>query len=265
MAVDDYGIEVLKKAGEEVTPGDKSDYYIKTGAASGTSTPLFESRIVTGDIASGSDTVEIDCKGGATLGIAFRGTFSIAMRVRGTINGTDYGTVVGYDVYNNSQLTSVNASTDVTYNVSGLDSCLVEVISYGSGTCNIKMILNPDNRLIQVVSPLYSALRGTVQQNGTWGTLPYGLTGSGRVTEVTLNDSTWTALPASPLSSRHALNVQNDSGSEIKVNFSNAVATYTGMVVKFGEERFYNIDNTIILYGKSETGTTPTINVEEIS
>ena len=30
MAVDDHGIEVLKKAGEEVTAGDKSDYYIKT-------------------------------------------------------------------------------------------------------------------------------------------------------------------------------------------------------------------------------------------
>lgn len=32
MAVDDYGIEVLKKAGEEVTLGDKSDYFIKTGS-----------------------------------------------------------------------------------------------------------------------------------------------------------------------------------------------------------------------------------------
>ena len=29
MAVDDHGLEVLKKAGEQVTPGDKSDYYIK--------------------------------------------------------------------------------------------------------------------------------------------------------------------------------------------------------------------------------------------
>ena len=30
MAVNDHGIEVLKKSGEEITPGDKSDYYIKT-------------------------------------------------------------------------------------------------------------------------------------------------------------------------------------------------------------------------------------------
>ena len=30
MAVDDHGLEVLKKSGEEITPGDKSDYYVKT-------------------------------------------------------------------------------------------------------------------------------------------------------------------------------------------------------------------------------------------
>lgn len=35
MAVDDHGLEVLKKAGEEVTPGDKSDYYIKVGTDPG--------------------------------------------------------------------------------------------------------------------------------------------------------------------------------------------------------------------------------------
>ena len=29
MAVDDHGLEVLKKAGEEVTPGSKADYYLK--------------------------------------------------------------------------------------------------------------------------------------------------------------------------------------------------------------------------------------------
>ena len=37
MAVNDHGLEVLKKAGEEVTPGDKSDYYIKVGLVPGDS------------------------------------------------------------------------------------------------------------------------------------------------------------------------------------------------------------------------------------
>ena len=30
MSVDDHGLEVLKKSGEEVTPGSKANYYIKT-------------------------------------------------------------------------------------------------------------------------------------------------------------------------------------------------------------------------------------------
>ncbi len=31
MAVDDHGLEVLKKAGEQVVPGSPADYYIKVG------------------------------------------------------------------------------------------------------------------------------------------------------------------------------------------------------------------------------------------
>ncbi|MBL0320678.1 MAG: hypothetical protein IPP74_15495 [Alphaproteobacteria bacterium] len=31
MAVDDHGIEALKKSAEEVVPGSKADYYLKTG------------------------------------------------------------------------------------------------------------------------------------------------------------------------------------------------------------------------------------------
>jgi hypothetical protein len=35
MAVDDYGIQVLAKAAEEVVDGSKADYYLKTGSATG--------------------------------------------------------------------------------------------------------------------------------------------------------------------------------------------------------------------------------------
>lgn len=58
MAVDDHGLEVLKKSGEEVTPGDKSDYYIKTR-----NTNSFDDIVV---LASGSslnsafDSISID-------------------------------------------------------------------------------------------------------------------------------------------------------------------------------------------------------------
>lgn len=35
MAVDDHGLEVLKKSGEEVTPGSKANYYLKVGPTPG--------------------------------------------------------------------------------------------------------------------------------------------------------------------------------------------------------------------------------------
>lgn len=47
MAVDDHGLEVLKKSGEEVTPGDKSDYYIKVGPTPGHPIEVVESLVDT--------------------------------------------------------------------------------------------------------------------------------------------------------------------------------------------------------------------------
>ena len=35
MAVDDFGIEVLKKAADEITPGDKSEYILKVKGVAG--------------------------------------------------------------------------------------------------------------------------------------------------------------------------------------------------------------------------------------
>lgn len=64
MAVDDHGLEVLKKSGEEVVPGSKADYYIKVGQVPGQSW----------DVTVGSVVVEGD---------------SITS---GTVDGTDTGT-----------------------------------------------------------------------------------------------------------------------------------------------------------------------------
>jgi hypothetical protein len=56
VSVDDHGLEVLKKSGEEVTPGNKSDYYIKVGPTPGI--PI-EVEIVAGDI-EGTEYTEGD-------------------------------------------------------------------------------------------------------------------------------------------------------------------------------------------------------------
>lgn len=91
-----------------------------------------------------------------------------------------------------------------------------------------------------------------------------GLREGGRVTEVTLNPTTWTALPATALTNRNALNIQNVSAEEIKINYDNGIAGYKGIVIGSGSERSYDIQDDIVMYGKSISSVV-TINVEEIA
>ena len=46
---------------------------------------------------------------------------------------------------------------------------------------------------------------------------------------MTLNSSSWTALPSTPLTDRNAIAVQNESGINIKLNYDNNVVGYVGM------------------------------------
>lgn len=91
-----------------------------------------------------------------------------------------------------------------------------------------------------------------------------GLRNGGRVTEVTLNPTTWTALPATPLVDRNTIAIQNVSAEEIKINYNSGQAGYVGIVVSSGSERTYDITDAIIIYAKSISSVV-TINVEEIS
>lgn len=93
---------------------------------------------------------------------------------------------------------------------------------------------------------------------------PSGLNVAGRFSLVTLSDASWTALPVSPLSNRNAMSIQNQSGVEIKVNYDSGVATYTGVTIPAGGERFYDITDDIVIYAKASSGS-PVIGVEEIS
>ncbi len=91
-----------------------------------------------------------------------------------------------------------------------------------------------------------------------------GLTRKGFFTEVALNSVTWTALPLSPLLKRNAISIQNQSNTEIKVNYDAAIIGYIGTIIRSNGERHYNITDKIIIYAKSKNGT-PTIGVEELS
>ena len=94
-------------------------------------------------------------------------------------------------------------------------------------------------------------------------TTPSGLNIAGRMTIVTLNDSTWTALPATQLTERNGMSVQNQSAKQIKLHYDNTTVGYVGTIVNPDGERFYDI-RTIALYGKCQSGTCDIL-IEELS
>lgn len=96
---------------------------------------------------------------------------------------------------------------------------------------------------------------------------PSGLKNGGLHQEITINETTWTQLPAAALTARNQINIQNFSGSEIKINLDNGVGGYIGMRIPNNTERFYQITDAIALYAKSEpgSGSSVVIDIEEIS
>ncbi len=92
-----------------------------------------------------------------------------------------------------------------------------------------------------------------------------GLSIGGRITEVTIDDVSWTALPPTPLTNRNAMSIQNVSGFEIKVNYVDNVG-YIGMVIPNNNERYYDIKDSIIMYARAQSGSgSVIINVEELA
>jgi hypothetical protein len=86
----------------------------------------------------------------------------------------------------------------------------------------------------------------------------------GTITDIELNETTWTALPTAPLANRKSIAIQNHSNRSVKLNFSDAVVGYVGIELRAGAERQYDITDSIVLYGKSINGT-PTVTIEEIA
>lgn len=91
-----------------------------------------------------------------------------------------------------------------------------------------------------------------------------GLSIGGLVTEVELNDTTWTELPAAALLNRNALSIQNTAPVNIKLNYSDTVAGFVGVLLSPGAERMYAITDTILIFAKTESGTYK-ITVEELA
>jgi hypothetical protein len=90
---------------------------------------------------------------------------------------------------------------------------------------------------------------------------------SGLTTEVTtVNDTAWTALPPTPLLNRAGFSIQNQSGFQIKINFSQP-AGYVGVIIENAGERFYDINDSGVIYAKAipGAGTISGIIIEELA
>jgi hypothetical protein len=87
---------------------------------------------------------------------------------------------------------------------------------------------------------------------------------AGRVTDIAVTNASWTPLPLVALANRKAINIQNLSGQDIKVNYDSGIAGYVGMTIANGGERSYDMEDGIVIYAKSVSSTV-NINVEEIS
>lgn len=97
------------------------------------------------------------------------------------------------------------------------------------------------------------------------GTFTYsGLSEAGVITMITLNSTTWTKITPSPLVNRNAVNIQNQTGTEIKINYSNTVSGYVGISIPDKGERFYDIQGPIDIWAKTEISTGQ-IAVEELA
>lgn len=96
---------------------------------------------------------------------------------------------------------------------------------------------------------------------------PSGLRVQGKITEVLIDDASWTPLPATPLTGRNSIRIQNIGGFEMKLNYvSGSSGGYVGMVLINNGENYYNITDNIQLYGRLAPGSgSATINVEEIA
>jgi hypothetical protein len=103
-----------------------------------------------------------------------------------------------------------------------------------------------------------------VKQSGVISTSFSGLNIGGKVSVVSINNTTWSALPPTALADRNALAILNRSGQEIVINYDNTTVGYVGVPISDGAERQYDITEVITIYAKSQTSAC-TIIVEEIA
>lgn len=85
----------------------------------------------------------------------------------------------------------------------------------------------------------------------------------GVISSVTLNATTWTALPTIAFPYRKTISVQNQSSGQVKLNYNPSTPGYVGVAIPKDGERVYNLSPAVMIYGKCASGTA-TVIVEEV-
>lgn len=100
------------------------------------------------------------------------------------------------------------------------------------------------------------ALDVAIKAGSVTGTFtPSGLSIAGKVSVVVIDETQWWAFPTVPLANRNALVIQNLSGADLLLNYSNAAPATDGISVLNGYERQYDITDAIIIYVRRKSGS----------
>jgi hypothetical protein len=92
-----------------------------------------------------------------------------------------------------------------------------------------------------------------------------GLSTTGRVSKVSINNTGWTAIPAAALNDRQSIAVQNLTGGTVLLNWDNTKPITEGMVLANGNERYYTVGDSLTLYAVHTTAVSAILNTEELA
>jgi hypothetical protein len=126
----------------------------------------------------------------------------------------------------------------------------------------------PDEALLQTGTAIGSKVAADVNiLNAIEGSVQFqGLRTQGKITHLSLTAGSWTALPASALSDRNSICIQNISGSSLVViiNYSVLAPSTEGFRIPDGGFKSMAITDGIQVYGRMLSGS-GTVVVEELA
>jgi len=99
---------------------------------------------------------------------------------------------------------------------------------------------------------------------------PTGGGSTGTTFQVGINNTGWTLVPANVIDNIVSLNIQNNTGQNVRLNFDNTEPGFLGQQLADQQERIYTLfpraiaDVTFLVYAKSELGAV-TLDVEAIA